>query len=267
MVITLAAIALLAPLLSPYDPRALSGQSLERPSAEHLLGTNNLGQDLLSQLIWGTRISLVVALGAATLTMVVGVTLGVAAGLRGGVVDTVAMRAVDLFLAMPVLPLLILVAALAGPSLPNMILVMGAMFWPFSARVLRAQTLSLRQRGFVHAARGFGGGTFYLIRRHLVPALGPVISATFVNVAAIAVLLESGLAFLGLADPIGVSWGLVLNRALLHQGLYFSASWVWWVLPAGFAITTAVLGFTFMAVGLETRFNPRLVPAMARARP
>ena len=250
-------IALFAPLLSPYDPRALAGDSLERPSRQHLLGTNDVGHDIFSEIIWGTRGSLTVALGAALLAIAVGVVVGVGVGLRGGLADTVAMRVVDVFLALPRLPLLVLIAALAGPSRTVLVLVIGAILWPVSARVLRSQTLTLRRRGFVDAANGFGGGLAYVVRRHLMPALGPVIAANFVSVAAIAVVMEAGLAFLGLGDPSAVSWGAILSRAFRHPGLYFTPLWTWWVLPAGLAITVTMMGFTFLGVGLEPRFNPR----------
>lgn len=167
------------------------------------------------------------------------------------------MRVVDFFLALPLLPVLVLVAAQVGARQGDLIVVIGLMSWPPTARILRSQTLTLRQRGFVSAARGFGTGPAYIVRHHLIPALGPLLVSGFVAVGAHAVLLEAGLAFLGLSDPTGVSWGLVLNRALLYQGLYFSSLWVWWVLPAGLAITAAVLGFTFVGIGLEPNFNPR----------
>ena len=250
-------VAVLAPAISPHDPRALTGDSLERPSARHLLGTNDIGQDIFSQVVWGSRTSLTVAVGAAALTVVIGILVGIGAGLRGGIVDLVAMRMADVFLAVPTLPLLVLVAALAGPRRSNLVLAMGLMIWPVIARTVRSQTLSLRGRGFVRSARGFGGGPLYVMRRHLVPALGPIILAAFVNVAAVTVLLEASLSFLGLADPTTVSWGLVLHRALTQQALYFTSLWTWWVLPAGFAISLVVLGFTFLGVGLEPILNPR----------
>jgi len=257
LVLLLVAIALLAPVLAPYDPRAVAGESYAGPSWSHLLGTNDQGQDLLSRLIWGARSSLTVAVAAGGLAVAVGVVVGAAAALLGGVFDVVAMRLVDIFLALPQLPLLVLVAAFAGASRLSVVVVIGALFWPPAARIVRSQTLSLRQRGFVQAARGFGGGLAYLLRRHLVPALGPVLVALFVAFASNAILLDASLAFLGLSDPTGVSWGLMLNDALGETGLYFTSEWVWWVLPAGFAITLAVLGFSFLAVGFETTLNPR----------
>lgn len=254
----LAAAAVFAPTVAPYDPHALAGSSLEQPSRQHLLGTNGIGQDNFSRLVWGSRTSLSVALGAAALTVVISVVVGVVAGLLGGAADTAAMRVVDVFLAVPALPLLILVAALITLNRATLTLVIGLTIWPVLARIVRSQTLTLRHRGFVSAARGYGGGVGYVLRRHLVPALGPIITAGFVTVAGQAVLLETGLAFLGLADPTGVSWGFILNRALAHPGLYFSPLWTWWVLPAGFAIAALVVGLMFLGVGLEPVLNRRV---------
>lgn len=253
----LVAAAVLAPALAPFDPRAISGASLQGPSARHLLGTNDVGQDVLSQVLWGSRRSLSVAVGAGLLATVLGVVVGMGAALLGGMVDAVAMRVVDIFLALPLLPLLVLIGALAGPRTPALVLVIGLVSWPGIARLVRSRALSYRARGFVAAARGFGGGLPYVVRRHLAPPLAPVIAAGLVTATGRAVLMESGLAFLGLGDPTGVSWGLMLNRALLHPGLFLSPAWTWWVLPAGFAVTLTVMGFTLLAVGLEPLFNPR----------
>ncbi|MDQ6803913.1 MAG: ABC transporter permease, partial [Actinomycetota bacterium] len=242
---------------APFDPHAISGPSLAGPSGTHLLGTNDAGQDLFSQLIWGARVSAVVAIPAAGLGVLVGLAVGGGAALFGGWLEVVVMRIVDLFLAVPVLPLLILIAALAGPSEGTVTLVIAAIAWPGIARVLRSATLGLVQRGHVHAARGFGAGPAYVLRRHVAPALGPVMSANFVTWAATAVVLQSGLAFLGLGDPTQVSWGGILNRALSHEGVYFSAEWIWWVLPAGFAIILATLGLSFLGLAVEPRSNPR----------
>lgn len=253
----LALIAVLAPVIAPYGARAIAGPSLMPPSADHLLGTNDSGQDLLSQLIWGARSTFVVAGLAAALGVAVGVAVGAGAGLLRGPVDVVAMRVVDVFLAVPALPLLILIAALAGPSREVLILVIALAAWPPIARIVRSQTLSLAQRGYVAASRGFGAGGIYVIRRHLVPALAPIIVANFVYWASTAVVMQAGLAFLGLSDPTDVSWGSILNRALAHPGVYFTSEWTWWILPAGLAITLAAVGLAFVGLALEPRSNPR----------
>ena len=250
-------VAVLAPLLSPFDPRDLTGDALEVPSSRHLLGTNNIGQDIASQLIWGARMSLSLGVGAAGLSVAIGVLIGVTTGLVGGLLDIVVLRSIDVVLALPRLPLLVLVGALAGAGRVTLVLVIALLTWPVIARLARAQTLTLRRRGYVVAARGFGGGLGYVARRHLVPALAPILVTGFVAIAANAVLLEAALAFLGLSDPTAPSWGLVLNRALNHPGIYSTAAWAWWLLPAGFAITLSVLGFAFLGVGLEPVVNPR----------
>ena len=252
-----ALVALLAPVLAPYDPRALAGPSLASPSARHLLGTNDAGQDILSQLIWGARSSTIVAGLAASLAVAIGAFVGAAAGLARGAVDVVAMRITDVALALPALPLMILVVALAGPSRTTVILVIALAGWPSIARVVRSQALTVGRRGYVQAARGFGAGPLYLIRRHLLPSVGPLVTANFVYWAATAVVLQAGLAFLGLSDPTEISWGAVLNRALEHQGVYLTSQWTWWVLPPGLAITLAAVGLAFIGYGLEPRSNPR----------
>lgn len=257
IVALLVLVAVLAPWLAPHDPRAITGDSFERPSSEHLLGTNDAGADIFSRVIWGTRNSMVVAVAASALVLAIGIALGLTAGLRGGFLDTALMRLVDIFLALPVLPLLIFIAALAGPSRTLSILMIGLFGWPQTARIVRSQTLSLRTRGFVDCARGFGAGTLHVMRRHLAPALGPVIAANLTFVAGLAVSIEAGLSFIGLGDPGAVSWGAELNRALDNAQIYIGSLWLNWLLPPGLALTVAVLGFTFIGVGLEPRFNPR----------
>lgn len=252
----LAVVAVVGPLIAPYDPHTLSGDAVERPSARHLLGTNDIGQDIFSELVLGTRATLSVAVPSAALAVLIAIVVGVGAGLRGGRVERVTMRVIDGFLALPGLPLVILVAALAGPSRVALTLIIAMAGWPAIARVLHAQTLPLRDRGFVRAARGFGAPPRYVVRRHLVPAVAPTAVTGFVQWAANAVAMETGLSFLGLGDPAGVSWGNILNRALDYQGLYYGDLWLWWVLPTGIAVTLAALGFTFVGVGLEPRFNP-----------
>lgn len=249
-------VAIAAPLIAPHDPRDLSGDAIERPSADHLLGTNDVGQDIFSELVLGTRTSLAVAIPAAALGVAVALVVGAGAALRGGRTERVTMRFIDGLLAVPGLPVVVLVAAIVGPSRIATVLIIAMAAWPSIARVLHSQALPLRNRGYVRAARGFGAPTGYVLRRHLAPALAPTVVAAFVHWAATAVSLEAGLAFLGLGDPAGVSWGNILNRALDYQGLYNSDLWVWWVLPAGTAIALAAIGFAFIGVGLEPRFNP-----------
>jgi ABC-type dipeptide/oligopeptide/nickel transport system permease subunit len=249
--------AVFAPLLTAFDPRKVSGPSMGRPTSRHWLGTDYPGRDIYAQLIYGARASVIVAVVGSSLALVGALVVGVLPALIGGRVDLLFNRLVVFLLALPGLPLLILIGALAGPNDVAILLVIATSGIPPMARVLRSQAVSLRQRGYISAARGFGAGPLYLLRRHLVPALGPLIVVEFVNWAAVAVALQAALAFLGLGDPSGVSWGLMLDRALGQPNIYFSAMWTWWALPAGLAITFTILGFTFVGIALEPAFNPR----------
>ena len=250
-------VAVFAPLLTPHDPRAISGPALEEPSARHWLGTDVPGRDIFAQLVYGARASLIVAVLAGGLALAGAIVIGVLPALVGGAADRVSNRLVVFLLALPGAPLLVLVGSLAGNRRFAVILVIALLGIPPNARTLRSQAITLRQRGFISSARGFGGGPLYVLRRHLAPGLTPLIAVGFVHWASMAIGLEAGLTFLGLGDPSGISWGLTLNRALSQQAIYFSPMWTWWVLPAGFAITLAVLGLTFVGVALEPSFNPR----------
>ncbi len=254
----LIAAALLAPVLAPYDPDEFSGRPLERPSAAHRLGTNDVGQDILSEIIYGARVSLTVAAGAAAGTVILAVLVGGVAGYAGGWVDLLLMRVVDLLLALPRLPLLILVNAFIGAGLWQMILTIALLFWPGTARIIRAQVQSIRQRGYIKMARSFGGGPLYIFARHILPQIAPLIVFGLVTSAGRAVALEAGLAFLGLGDPTAKSWGLMMRYALNLPGLLLTERWLWWLLPPGICITVLVLALTFVGIGMESHLDTRL---------
>jgi peptide/nickel transport system permease protein len=251
-------VALGAPLLTPYDPHAFAGQPLERPGPAHWLGTNDAGQDILSELIYGARVSLAVGLGAALGTVTLGVLVGGVAGYAGGLLDALLMRAVDVMLTLPRLPLLILLSAFLGSGLIQTMAIISLLFWPATARVIRAQVQSLRQRGYVKMARNFGGSPSYVLVRHILPQIGPLIVFGLVTAAGRAVAMEAGLAFLGLGDPTAKSWGLMMRYALNLPGLLLTNRWLWWLLPPGLCITLLILALTFVGIGLEKHLHPRL---------
>jgi peptide/nickel transport system permease protein len=250
--------AVFAPVLTPYDPDEFTGRPLERPSAAHRLGTNDVGQDILSELIYGARVSITVAAGVATGTVILAVIIGGMAGYAGGWIDLLLMRLVDLLMALPRLPLLILINALLGAGLSQMILTIALLFWPGTARIIRAQVLSVRQRGYVRMARSFGGGPIYIFVRHVLPQIAPLIVLGLVTAAGRAVALEAGLAFLGLGDPTAKSWGLIMRYALNLPGLFLTDRWLWWLLPPGICITLLILALTFIGMGMESHLDTRL---------
>jgi ABC-type dipeptide/oligopeptide/nickel transport system permease subunit len=250
-------VAIFAPLLTPYNPQVVSGPALHQPFGRHWLGTDVPGRDIFAQLVYGARASLIVAVTAASLAMLGAILLGVVPVLRRGFADAASHRLMVFLLALPGFPLLIVIGALAGNHQTVLTLVIAYVGIAPSARLLRGQALALRDRGFIGAARGFGGGPVYVVRRHIVPAMGPLVVVGFVNWAASAVGLQAALAFLGLGSPDSVSWGEMLNRALSQQSIYTSSMWKWWVLPPGLAITLTLVAFTFIGVGLEPWFNPR----------
>ncbi|MFP5375614.1 MAG: ABC transporter permease [Acidimicrobiia bacterium] len=253
-----ALVALLAPSVSPYRTTELAGRPLEAPSADHVLGTNAVGQDVFSQLVSGARVSLFVAAVAGGGAVVLGALVGMIAGWLGGVVDAVLMRLVDVVLIVPKVPLLILVGSLAGPALGSIALIIALTSWPPGARVVRSQVLSLRRRAHVKAATGFGAGTGHVLRHHVLPEIGLILAAGLVGAAGRAVMLESGLAFLGLGDPSRASWGTMMRDALDFGVLFQTDAWQWWLLPPLAAVSLFLLGVAFVGVGVEARLNPML---------
>jgi len=252
--VALVGVAILAVLfgdqLATFRATELAGSSLEAPSREHLLGTNLLGQDVASQLILGTRSSLLVALVAGAGTVLVGGIVGILAGWFRGWFDATLMRVTDLMLVIPKLPLLLLVGALAGGSALTLAFLIALLFWPVAARVLRAQTLSLRGR--------FGAGPGHQLRRHIVPALALLVVAEFIPAASRAVAMLAGLAFLGVGDPTEPSWGGIMRDAVAYRGLFVTPAWTWWLLPPIVAVVMLVVAITLIGVGAERRLNPRL---------
>jgi peptide/nickel transport system permease protein len=253
-------VAIFAPLLAPYDPyanvRVTIFDIFQPPSAAHPLGTDDGGKDVLSSLIYGARVSLTVGFTAAAITTLVGGTIGIVAGYLAGRVGTVLMSITDFFLVIPEIALQIVIVAIAGQSLLNIILVIGLLGWATTARLVRSQTLSVRERKFVLRAKAIGAGDGHILRRHVLPALLPLMIANTVLVISLAILSESTLAFIGLGDPTLISWGQMLNFAF-NRGAISAGAW-WALIPPGLAIVWVVLATTILGTALEDVLNPRL---------
>jgi ABC-type glutathione transport system ATPase component/ABC-type dipeptide/oligopeptide/nickel transport system permease subunit len=257
LIILVAVPAVLAPLVAPYDPWLAVAAPFAAPSMAHPLGANDVGQDLLSELIYGARVSLMIGLAAAAMATVVGTAVGLLAGCVGGATDAALMRTVDVLLALPFLPLMIVLGVFVGPGLLTEIVVIGAVIWARTAREIRAQVLSARERSSVAAARAMGARAGYLITRHLAPAVAPLVVPQLVRAANSAILLDASLNFLGLGDPGAKSWGMMLYYANARSA-FLTNAWLWWVVPPGVCIAAVVLGLALVGYGLEERARPRL---------
>jgi peptide/nickel transport system permease protein len=255
LLLMLALVAFSAPLLTRYDPAMTSRSILEPPSIAHWLGTNDVGQDIWSRIIHGARNSLLVALGVGSFTTLLSTVIGASAALMGGTYERVTMRIVDALIAIPTFIVIILVAAYIQPNVWTIIILISILTWQGGARIVRAQTLSLKRRPHVSAARTFGANTPYILARHITPDLGPILVASFIHNATRGVFMEAGLAFLGIADITTVSWGLIMHHALRF---YYLNAWMWWLLPTGFALSITIIAFTFIGHALETIMDPRL---------
>jgi peptide/nickel transport system permease protein len=254
------AIAVFAPLIAnraALDPTsAATGRPFQSPSWRFPFGTDNLGRSVLALTIWGARISLLVGLFATLISMGIGSLLGIAAGYYGRATEAVLMRLTDWFLVIPFLPLAIVLASLLGRSLFIIIMVIGITSWPSTARIVRAQVLSVKTRPYVERARALGASDWHLISRHILPNVGPLIFANTILTVAIAILSETTLSFLGLGDPLSISWGTILESAF-GAGAATAGNW-WWLLPPGIAIVLVVLAFTMCGFALDEILNPKL---------
>jgi len=247
-------LAMLAPVLGRYDPVQQSTTTLLSPSQGHWLGTNHVGQDIWSQLLYGARTSLLVGFSVGILGLLLSILFGVSAALIGGVYDRVVMRIVDAFIIIPMVIVVILVAAYIKPSLFLLILLLAVLSWQGGARVIRAQTLSLKQSGHISASQTFGAGQLYIAWRHILPDLVPILLVEFIYGVRRAVFIEAGLAFLGIGDPMVVSWGTMMHDAL--QFSYLDV-WRWWLVPAGVALSLTIIGLTFLSHAAEAVLDPR----------
>lgn len=244
--------AIFAPFLTRFDPSAIDRNSLlSAPSTAHLFGTDGLGRDIFSRMLYGARISLSIGLVAVGLATMIGLVIGSSAGFYGGLIDNLSMRFVDIVLCFPAFYLILAVAAIAGPSVFNIMLIIGLTSWMGTARLVRSEILSLKEREFIQAEHAIGATHFRIIWRHLIPnSIGPVLVSATLSIAG-AILVESGLSFLGLGvQPPTPSWGNILIESKATLGV------AWWITVfPGLAILITILGFNFIAEGLKKRLG------------
>ena len=260
MIVLTLLMAIFAPLLAPYNPKERIRVTLDsiyaKPSLEHPFGTDDAGKDVLSNFIYGARVSLTVGFFASFISVVIGGTIGLISGFFGGKIDNLLMRFTDIVLVIPDLPLAVVLVALTKPSLMNIIIVIGILGWTGTARLVRSQTISVKERKFVLRAKAIGAHPLYILRNHIFPLVLPLMIANTVLVISLAILNESALAFLGLGDPSTLSWGQMLNFAFT-RGAMSSGAW-WALLAPGLGIVWLVLGCTLLGQGFQQILNPRL---------
>lgn len=268
LVLSALAVAILAPWLTPYHPQQVMrdengrGLTFAPPAVHPPLGTDDGGHDVWAQLLYGARISLTVGFLAGFIAMFVGSFFGILAGYFGGWLDNLLMRVTDVLLVIPDLPLMLVLVAtirqmqLKISPLTILILVIGLLYWTSTARLVRSQVLSIKERQFVARARAIGAGHAHIIRKHILPQVMPLIVANTVLILSTAILIESGLAFLGLGDPTKPSWGTMLNFAFDRNAIS-NGAW-WFYLPPGLAIVWVSLGCVLLGNVLEEMLNPRL---------
>lgn len=254
IIVFVALVAIFAPLIAPYGPTEQVARRLLEPSAEHILGTDEFGRDILSRVIFGSRISLYVGLVSVTLALLAGGVVGMIAGYFGGRTDTLLMRLVDILFAIPSLVLAIVIAGLLGPSLTNAMIAIGIVYAPIYARLVRGDVLAVRNQLYVESARAVGVSDFGMIVRHVLPnVMAPLIIQTTLLLST-AILAEAALSFLGLGtQPPEPSWGTMLGSGRRYMEL---TPWV--AIAPGIAIVITVLGFNLLGDGLRDALDPRL---------
>jgi len=256
IVLSFVVLALCASWIAPYDPFAFVGDPFLRPTSTHIFGTDQVGRDIFSRVIYGTRISLLVGLVASAMTVGLGSVMGLASGYLGGRIDNVLMRITDLFIILPALPLMLIMASILGKGIQNIIIVITVVGWTSTARMVRSQTMSLKERPFTEASRAIGSSDLHTIARHIVPNVFPLVFANGMIAIVDAILSEAGLSFLGFGDPSLPSWGMVLYFANM-AGATVNGYW-WYIVPPGLCIMLLVMGFAFISYSSDQILNPRL---------
>ena len=242
-------VAILAPYIAPYSPYAMDFPQYLHPSNEHLLGTDNLGRDIFSQLIWSSRVSLTIGFLAATIVVFVGFMIGIVAGYKGGILENILLGITDIFILIPGLPLMILLASYLGPSVWNVIFIVVLLWWCGTARVVHSRAVQVKEMSFVESTKMMGFRESYIIFRHILSNVKEIFVARWCLSVASAMMAEAGLAFLGLGDPFEISWGGMITSAFNNGGFVLNLWW-WYIAPG---IMISVVTGAFFLIGMKKK--------------
>lgn len=250
-------VAVFAPLLAPYDPHVSVAKPYVKPCVEHLLGTNDIGQDILSEVIYGTRTSLAIGFLSPAISLTLGAVLGMAAGWYGGVVDRIVEKLIAFFLTIPYIPSIIILSALTKPGLLTTSVVLGVMSWSGTARVVRTQTIAIKNRDYIQTIRSMGASNSYILCRHVIKELLPWLMYRMASRVKAGILSESSLSFLGLGSTTQKSWGTIIYYAQAKNSL-LTGAWRWWILPPGLCIILISCALVMISYGAEGGTDRRL---------
>ncbi len=257
ILVIMTAIAVFAPWLAPYDPYTDMAATYLKPSAEHFLGTNDIGQDIFSELVYGTRTSLAIGFWSAAISIVIGSAVGMVSGWYGGRTDRFLMKITAFFMTIPFLPTVIILSAFTKPGPITTSVILGVMSWFGTARIVRSQILSIKNKEYIQTIRAMGAGDFYILTRHVLKELLPFLMYRASACVRAGILSESSLSFLGLGSPVVKSWGTIIYYAQAKNALLTDA-WVWWILPPGICIILISCALTMISYGTEGKMDRRL---------
>ena len=255
IVVIITLIALFADIIAPFNPSEIVGPSFLRPNEVNILGTNDIGQDIFSELVVGARFSLAVGSLTTVISVMVAIVVGMLAGWCGGFIDSVLMKIAAFVISIPYIPLVLVISALINGSVWSIALVMGLTAWPEMARVIRAQILKLKTDEYITSIIAMGAGSRYILVKHITRELLPLIVYRIASRFRSAILAESSLSFLGFAPAVVKSWGKMLSYAQ-SRNAFLTGAWVWWALPPAIMITLLIFGITMVSYSVEGKTNP-----------
>lgn len=249
-------IAIFAQALSPYNPYEKVNLPFLKPSSAHLLGTNDIGQDILSEIIYGTRISLLIGFISSTISIVIAVVLGLLAGYYGNKIEDIIMRITDFFLVIPFLPLVILLSVFFRGSYISISLIIGLTYWPSSVRILRSQVIKIKNKDYILNIKSMGASDFYILRKYILKEVFPIVVYRFMFLVKGSIITESSLSFLGLGNPTMKSWGSILYYAQ-SRNVFLTDAWLWWIVPTGLCICILSMSFVLIGYIVENSLSPK----------